>query len=57
MLTRRIHTHRQVAQKANTQTKTCQRICLPQRTRRMRAKLIDNEINKICQCLTNGHKT
>jgi len=29
MPTLRIHTHWQVAQKADTQTKTCQRVCLP----------------------------
>lgn len=32
MPTLRSHTHWQVAQKADTQTKTCQRVCLPQRT-------------------------
>ncbi len=34
MLSLRSHTHWQVAQKANTQTKTCQRVCLPYRTGR-----------------------
>lgn len=28
----RSHTHWQVAQKADTQAKTCQRVCLPERT-------------------------
>lgn len=31
----RIHTHCQVAQKADTQTKTCQRVWLPQHTDRL----------------------
>ena len=36
MPTLRIHTHCQVAQKADTQTKTCQRVWLPHRTDRLR---------------------
>ena len=34
MPTPRSHTHWQVAQKADTQTKTSQRVCLPKRTDR-----------------------
>ena len=34
--TRRNHTHCQVAQKADTQTKTCQRVWLPQHTDKLR---------------------
>ena len=36
MPTLRNHTHCQVAQKANAQTKTCQRVWLPQHTGRQR---------------------
>ncbi len=35
MPTLRSHTHCQVAQKDNPQTKTCQRVWLPKRTRRL----------------------
>ena len=40
------HTHCQVAQKAKRTTKTCQRVCLSERTGDIAAKLIDNEIRK-----------
>jgi len=38
----RNHTHCQVAQKADTQTKTCQRVWLPQHTDRLRRKKHEN---------------
>jgi len=59
MPTLRSHTHWQVAQKADTRTKTCQRVCLPQHTAdrkdaaKMKEKLtgkINNETLTKCIC-------
>ncbi len=38
----RNHTHCQVAQKADTQTKTCQRVWLPQHTDKQRRRKHEN---------------
>jgi len=63
MSQRSSHTHCQVAQ-ADTQTKTCQRVCLPQPTSRQKmcSKLKDkmtemNQHQAVTFCISNGRQS